>query len=243
MTMFLKDGHTSLISKMLGLQFRSWCLSSSSWAHLWCPLPEPCSYHFTHLLLLLRNSLLTLLPCPFLIFRPFLWLPFLQRKLTFRDTVDQFWSILHLVHLDSFRKASARPHTLCALPWLSSAVPFSMEWKVCRGKRARWPRALTPPPSSNMAPRIPHSIGPRQLLEEVSAASLGLFSKGQFTRLGVGWRARDSCLWREWTEWRMDKWTGVSTHMHRRFLGSQGSAFPGVSMSMFSGRILRALGI
>ena len=66
------------------------------------------------------------------------------------------WCIL--LHSREPQPAAMGHCALCVLPWPSSAVLLSMQWKVCWVKRA-WPRALKPP-TTNMVPRFPTPLAP-----------------------------------------------------------------------------------
>lgn len=113
----LKDAHIFLISKMPGPRFRSQCLSSSRLAHpdVLC-LSRAMSAPHSALASAERGSLDSPSFFPFLFLICLLsWPPFLKRKLTFTDTFDQLGSVSHLVHLDPFRRAPARPYVFVLL--------------------------------------------------------------------------------------------------------------------------------
>lgn len=101
------------------------------------------------------------------------------------------------MHLDSFKRASARTHVLCAVPILYCALLHGME--SLQGQGSMMTQSPYPTPNSNMIPRVSHSSGRRQFLEEVTVSSLSPNSKG-LGRVGMGWSARHSSLWGEWTD-------------------------------------------
>jgi hypothetical protein len=142
--------------KMLGPQFRILQVAQfiflivSSWA-MYCHYishttsDEKCSLNST--------------PC-----LPPVVTPFSTERLNF---YRHFWTFIDILIMQ--KRIPAKPFVLCVLPWLSSAVPFSTEWKVYRVKRTRPPRVLTTPQHGYI---IPPSQGPTVSLE----AFIGFFT-------------------------------------------------------------------